>query len=369
LSFRHAYNRRGQARPPTAGGRAWVVALILIVVVVIAVGVVAWLVTRGRAGRPYVEGPLHAPLQDISQVVAQVAPAVVRIDTTIGGGAKGVLQGLFGAPQEIFPLHGEGSGMIINGRRGYVLTNAHVVSAARAMQVTLPSGRHYRGKLLGADPITDIAVVQIPARNLPEVKLGSSDDLPVGSWVVAVGNPLGLQNTVTAGVISAKGRTLVGEGGIAVTDLLQTDAPINSGNSGGALVDLKGVVVGMPTAIVPFAQGIGFAVASDTIKAVVPELVREGKVAHAWLGIAYATQSTQRGVVIQQVLPDTPAAKAKLQPGDVIVALDGRKMRSAGEVARAIRAKRPGDELALTIQRKGKQHKVTLRLAQAPEPG
>jgi len=279
------------------------------------------------------------------------------------------LHGLFGgAPEDVFPGHGQASGIIINRRRGYVLTNAHVAAEAHNMKVTLSDGRAFRGKVLGTDPVTDIALVEIKGRNLPEAELGSSERLPVGSWVVAVGNPFGLENTVTAGVVSAKGRTIVGEGGFAVTDLLQTDAAINAGNSGGALIDLQAQVVGMPTAIVPYAQGIGFAVAIDTAKYVIPELVRTGKVAHAWLGISYGTRQRDGAVVIQQVFRDTPAAKAGLKPGDVIVALGGRKIRDSEDVARAMRIMRPRQTLTLTIARQGKTEQITVRLAEMPPP-
>jgi serine protease Do len=348
-------------------GRALAAVLVVIVLVVIAITAVTWRTARERGARPYRLGAAGALAEDISQAVARVAPAVVRIDTTAGAGPGALLPGLFGGPQELFPHPGQGSGVIVNGRHGYVLTNAHVLAGARAIWVVLPSGRSLRGRLLGADVVTDIAVVQIRGRNLPEAELGSSEALPVGSWVIAVGNPFGLENTVTAGVLSAKGRTIVGEGASAVTDLLQTDAAINAGNSGGALIDLRGQVVGMPTAIVPYATGIGFAVASDTVKAVLPELVRAGKVSYPWLGIAYGTPPTQPGAVIERVLPDTPAARAGLRQGDLIVALDGRVVRRREDVARAMRAKRPGDRLVLTIRRGNAEQRISVRLEQRPQ--
>ncbi|UCH33111.1 MAG: trypsin-like peptidase domain-containing protein [Armatimonadota bacterium] len=356
-------------RPPMHHRGRTGVAVILLVLVIVG-ALVVWLIARGGtgAGAFFTEGPGAATEEDISRAVAKVAPAVVRINTTVGGGPEAVVKGLFGgSPEGILPRRGQGSGVIINGRRGYVLTNAHVARGAREIQVTLPDGRSFNGKVVGADSVTDIALVQIKGNNLPQAELGSAERLPVGSWVVAVGNPFGLENTVTAGVLSGKGRTIVGEGAIAVTDLLQTDAAINRGNSGGALIDLRGQVVGMPTAIVPYARGIGFAVAIDTAKAVIPELVRTGKVSHAWLGISYTTRMRDEGVVIQQVLPGTPAAKSGLKPGDVIETLQGKQVRDTEDVARIMRRKRPGDTLELTVLRQGERRTVTVHLGEMPE--
>ncbi len=348
-----------------AGGRTW--PWVIIVMTVVAAGAIIWAARRGGLGVPYAAGPARASIEDISRAVTRVAPAVVRIDTTGGGGPAELLPGLFGAPVGLFPEYGQASGMIVNGRRGYVLTNAHVVQGARSITVTLATGSRVRGKVLGADALTDIAVVQIPGGNLPQVELGSSDRLPVGSWVIAVGNPLGLENTVTAGVLSAKGRTIAGETGAPVTDLLQTDAPINEGNSGGALIDLRGQVVGMPTAIIEYAQGIGFAVAIDTAKQVLTELIREGRVAHAWLGIGAVDRPLDQGVVVEHVEPNSPAARAGLQPGDVVVTVGGRKIRSSEDIARLVRARRPGDKLKVVVRRGGVQIRVTARLGEAPQ--
>jgi len=346
--------------------RSLLVTTALIVLLIAAAAAVTSLSGCGgaRRGTFYVQGPPNAPAEDISQAVTNVAPAVVRIDTVIGD-AGGVLGGLFGSaggPME----RGEASGVIIEGRRGYVLTNAHVTHNARTLRVTLPDGRQFKGDVLGADTVTDIAVLRIKGRNLPEAMLGSSDRLPVGSWVAAVGNPYGLDNTVTAGVLSAKGRTIVGQGNVAVTDLLQTDAPINAGNSGGALIDLRGQVVGMPTAIIPFAKGIGFAVAIDTVKDLIPQLVRTGKVAHAWLGISYGASQPGGPAVIQRVLAGTPAAKAGLRPGDVIAAVGREKVTQPQDVARLLRRAHPGERISMTITRQGKRKTVRVRLAEMP---
>jgi serine protease Do len=358
------------SRGRNRSGRA-VVALIVVLIVIIAAGAVAiWLLTRGviSPGGFYVQGTDLAREQDISQAVTKVAPAVVRIDTAVGGGPQDILKGLFGgAPSNIFPERGLASGIIINARRGYVLTNAHVVRGAHEVKVTLADARVFGGHVLGVDPVTDIAITQIRGRDLPVAELGSSDRLPVGSWVVAVGNPLGLDNTVTAGVLSAKGRTIMGEGGFAVTDLLQTDAAINRGNSGGALTDLRGQVVGMPTAIIPFAKGIGFAVAIDTVKSVITELVRAGKVAHAWLGLEAATPLQDSRVVITKVWPGAPAARAGLKVGDVIESAQGQRIRRSEDLPRLMRSLRAGDRLRLTVLRQGKRINVTARLAESPQ--
>jgi len=322
--------------------------------------------SRTRSGRFYTQGAPRATEQDISQAVAKVAPAVVRIDTTIGG-APSRLEGLFGpSPQGMLPQHGEASGIIIQARKGYVLTNAHVARGARKITVTLPDGRSLNGKVLGSDPVTDIAVVQIKGGKLPQAQLGSSDRLRVGSWVIAVGNPYGLDNTVTTGVLSAKGRVLAGQGGFAVTDLLQTDAAINSGNSGGALVDLQGQVVGMPTAIIPSAQGIGFAVAIDTAKYIVPQLVRTGKAVHAWLGISYGPPAKGEGAVVHRVVRGSPAAKAGLEPGDLIVAVQGKTVREMEDLVQALRERKPGDKVEITFARRGKRQTASVGLAEMP---
>jgi serine protease Do len=350
-------------------GRAATAIAVIVVLIIIGAAVAIWLVTRGviSPGGLYLQGADRAREQDISQAVTKVAPAVVRIDTVVGGGPEGILKGLFGAPSDMFPRQGLASGIIINARRGYVLTNAHVVRGVHEMKVTLPDGRVFGGRVLGLDPVTDIAIAQVKGRNLPAATLGSSDGIRVGSWVIAVGNPFGLENTVTAGVLSAKGRTLVGEQGFAVTDLLQTDAAINRGNSGGALTDLRGQVVGMPTAIIPFAKGIGFAVAIDTVKSVIGELVRTGKVAHAWLGIDTATRAQDNRVVITRVMRGTPATKAGLRTGDVIESANGASVRRGEDLARLMRTLRAGDRLRLTVLREGKTITITTRLAESPQ--
>jgi serine protease Do len=347
--------------------RARLVAAVIAAVVAVSA---VWLSGCGgrRSAQFYSEGSSRSPQQDIPRAVAKVAPAVVRIDTTLGGGPTGLFGGMFGPnPADIFPRRGEASGIVIQRRNGYVLTNAHVARGARSITVTLPDGRSFKGKALGSDPVTDIAVVKIEGSRLPEAQLGSSDRLRVGSRVIAVGNPYGLDNTVTAGVLSAKGRIIVGEGGLAVTDLLQTDAAINSGNSGGALVDLQGQVVGMPTAVVRSAQGIGFAVAIDTAKYIVPQLVRNGKAVHAWMGVSYGTPAKGGGALIHTVQPGAPAARAGLQPGDLMVAIQGRKIRQTEDLASAIRSFQPGDEVKITFLRQGKRRTVTVRLAEMPQ--
>jgi serine protease Do len=365
--------RNVQILPPLdrtcRSGRAATAITVIIVLIIIGAAVAIWLLTRGviSPGGLYLQGTDRAREQDISRAVTRVAPAVVRIDTIVGGGPEGILRGLFGAPSEMIPRQGLASGIIINARRGYVLTNAHVVRDTHEVKVTLADGRVFGGRVLGVDPVTDIAIAQIKARDLPVAVLGSSDRLPVGSWVIAVGNPLGLDNTVTAGVLSAKGRTITGDGGYAVTGLLQTDAAINGGNSGGALTDLRGQVVGMPTAIIPFAKGIGFAVAIDTVKSVINELVRTGKVAHAWLGVDMAIRPQDQRVVIAVVRPGTPAVKAGLRAGDVIESANGTPIRRSEDLTRLMRTLRAGDRLRLTVVREGKTITIAARLAESPQ--
>lgn len=284
---------------------------------------------------------------------------------------------------------GVGSGVIYDDQ-GHILTNNHVVEGAQKLLVSLPDGRSFPGTLVGQDPQTDLAVVQIKADNLPIVPLGNSHDLQIGDWVVAIGNALALQGgpTVSQGVVSALGRTVQEPGtdqntaGPFLFDAIQTDAPINPGNSGGPLVNLNGQVVGINTLVagqaepgVP-AQGIGFAIAIDTAKPIADELVSTGHVAHAYLGIRYiplnpaiASQlgvNTANGVVISNVVNGSPAAQAGLQPRDVITEVDGQKLNGDSGLADATNGKQPGDTITLTVLRQGQTAQIKVTLGTLP---
>ncbi|HOQ30276.1 MAG TPA: trypsin-like peptidase domain-containing protein, partial [Armatimonadota bacterium] len=211
----------------------------------------------------------------VTEAVKRIGPAVVSIDTRVVRPRSDIpefFREFFGDESAPMPQEGKGSGVIIDARRGYVLTNAHVIKDAREIKVTLPDKRQFTGKVVGQDVQSDLAVVRIPANNLPEAKLSKAAPPPIGSWVVAIGNPFGFANTVTVGVVSATERDISPQGGPTLQRLIQTDAAINPGNSGGPLVNLDGEVVGINTAILSVAQGIGFAISSQHAHEVAQQL-------------------------------------------------------------------------------------------------
>ncbi len=314
----------------------------------------------------------------VRNVAQKVKPAVVQITN------EQVQASQFG--QATVPA-GVGSGVIYD-NQGHILTNNHVVAGAQRLTVSLPDGRTFRAKLIGADPRTDLAVIQISGNNLPVAQLGDSKQLQVGDWVVAIGNALGLPGgpTVTAGVVSALGRTVQEPGdqngpGPFLFDVIQTSAPINPGNSGGALVDLAGRVIGINTLVAGQAepgvqaQGIGFAISISTARPLADQLVANGSVVHPSIGIQYVPMNpaiaAQLGVdqpygaVVMDVVNGSGAARAGLQQGDVIVTVDGTQLREEAALAQAINSHKPGDKINLTILRNNKQQNVTVTLGQA----
>jgi S1-C subfamily serine protease len=283
-------------------------------------------------------------------------------------------------------LEGIGSGAIVD-TAGHILTNNHVIAGAQAISVALPDGRTFDGRLVGGDPTTDLAVVQIEGDNLPVTTLGSSNCLVVGDGVVAIGNALGLPGgpTVRTGVVSAVGRTVQepagddGASGPWLYDVIQTDAAINPGNSGGPLVNRQAQVVGINTLVVDTddegnpAQGIGFAIAIDTAKPIADQLITSGRVQHAYLGIIYdwvggasarqMSNTPTAGVVVVRVQPDSPAAQARLQPGDVITQVNGQPLRDETTLPQDLARLRPGDAIQLTVSRGNAQQAVAVTLA------
>jgi Do/DeqQ family serine protease len=270
------------------------------------------------------------------------------------------------------PQMSAGSGVIVDAGRGYVLTNHHVVDKGDRIVITLPDRRKFDAKLVGSDVETDIALLKIEANELTAVPLGDSDRLKVGDFVVAVGNPFGLGQTVTSGIISALGRGLSVEG---YQDFIQTDAPINPGNSGGALLTLDGQLVGINTAILSPAGGnvgIGFAVPINMAHAVMDQLIEYGEVRRGRLGVAIQDLTPDiaevlelplsLGAVIAKVEDGTPAERAGLRPGDVVVAVNGRPVADSGDLRNVIGLSRSGSEVRLTILRDGKEQTVTTRL-------
>lgn len=274
-----------------------------------------------------------------------------------------------------FRRPGLGSGVIID-KRGLVLTNFHVVKGADEILIRLSDKREYRGQILGTDPKTDLAVVKFqPDHEITVASLGNSDALRVGEWAIAIGNPFGLDQTVTVGVISATGRSDVG---IATYEnFIQTDASINPGNSGGPLVNLKGQVIGVNTAIVAAGQGIGFAIPINMVKRVVDQLVDKGKVVRGWLGVALQPLSPDlaqslglagtNGAVVGSTITGSPAAQAGLQQGDVIVAYDNTPVDDYRHVQRLVAETRVGKSVTLQIVRKKQKMDLAVTVAEVPD--
>ncbi|MGI9145730.1 MAG: S1C family serine protease [Chloroflexota bacterium] len=282
-----------------------------------------------------------------------------------------------------------GSGVIYDAQ-GHILTNNHVVAGSQQLQVSLPDKRSFPATMVGADPQTDLAVVQIESDNLPVAQLGDSGQLQVGDWVVAIGNALALPGgpTVTQGVVSALGRTVQEPGdtpnssGPFLFNAVQTDAPINPGNSGGALVNLQGQVIGINTLVAGQAepgvqaQGIGFAIAIATAKPIADELVSTGHAVHPYLGIQYGQLTpaiakqlgvnAQNGVAIGAVAPGSPAAKAGLRPKDVITEADGQQLTEESSLVQALSQHKPGETVPLSVLRGGQQLTVQVTLGTAP---
>jgi len=279
---------------------------------------------------------------------------------------------------------GTGSGFIIN-KEGDIITNAHVVSGADKVTVILKDGRQIEGKVLGSDELTDIAVVQVKADNLPVVSLGSSQSLQPGDWAIAIGNPLGLDNTVTAGIISAIGRNSGQIGVDKRVSFIQTDAAINPGNSGGPLLNQDGEVIGVNTAIIQGAQGLGFSIPIETAQRISKQIIQTGKVSRAYLGIQMVTVdpnvkrqvnqdsdlgiqiSEEKGVLITRVVDASPAAKAGARKGDVIIKLDNRDVLSADQVTQLVEARSVGDKLQMEIRRNGQTVVLTVETEQFPQ--
>jgi S1-C subfamily serine protease len=316
----------------------------------------------------------------IRQVAQQVKPAVVQITN------EQVQMNQFNQPYDV-PA-GVGSGVIYDAQ-GHILTNDHVVEGAQSLLVSLPDGRSFPAKIIGQDPQTDLAVVQISGSNLPVAELGDSSQLQVGDWVVAIGNALALDGgpTVTAGVVSALGRTVQEPGsftsaGPFLFDVIQTSAPINPGNSGGPLVNLAGQVVGINTLVAGQAepgvqaQGIGFAIAISTAKPIADQLVATGRAIHAYMGISYVPLTPaiaarlgiqeQNGIVVVTVDQGSPASQAGLQSRDVITEVDGTPLQGDSAFPTLLNAHKPGDTVTLTVLRGNQKLTVKVQLAETP---
>jgi serine protease Do len=322
----------------------------------------------------------------VVQAVQKIGPAVVFIDTLISrspdqsSGLPEVFRRFFGAPepQERVPARGRGSGFIIGGREGYIVTNNHVVRSARSIRVTLPDKRAFDARPVGTDPFADVALIRIASHDLPTLSFADSDKLQIGMTAIAIGNPFGFENTVTTGVVSAVNRELPAPNNVPLENLIQTDAAINPGNSGGPLCDLNGRVIGMNTAIIPYGQGIGFAVAANTIKRSIRDIIEHGHAVRPFIGISYleltrplAEQlgiSDANGAVIREVISNSPAERAGLRAGDVITEINGVAVKERNDIRRAIRDSRPGQTITLTVRREKETLKIPVTLGEMPPP-
>jgi serine protease Do len=344
--------------------------------------------TEGVAATPapFATPPLLGGTPDVAALVAKVKPSVVNITTTHNAhpaklddnfpfGPFGQQPfspfgpGRRGGENPVFKKKAQGSGFLVDGK-GHVVTNAHVVEGANEVKVKLADEREFAAKVIGRDPKLDLAVLELTgAKDTQGAALGSSADLRVGEYVVAIGNPFGLGNTVTMGIVSAKARAI---GAGPYDDFIQTDASINPGNSGGPLFNLKGEVVGINTAINPAGQGIGFAIPVDALKEVLEPLISTGRVARGYLGVVIQPVDAAlgkalglegaKGALVAEVVPGGAADRAGMKSGDVIVSVDGAPVRSSEDLPRIVARHAPGSHAKVEVQRAGKRQTIDIAL-------
>ena len=379
--------------------KSFVGALIVAVAVGLALGMYA--TSRGEVRRPVVPAvgstidapiiPVQMPLNTgtFAKVAETIKPAVVNINTVSkgGGGLPGgrtpfeeffgeeFFKRFFGGDPERMPTRSLGSGVIID-PSGIALTNAHVVERATEIEVITLDGSKHKAKVKGVDKKTDLAVLELDGGkgSFKAARLGDSERVQVGDWVIAVGSPFGLQSTVTAGIISAKARQI---GAGPFDDFLQTDAAINPGNSGGPLVNMQAEVVGINTAIVAGGSGIGFAIPSNMAKRIYTELVAKGKVSRGWLGVSIQPLTPElaksfgakdsKGILVSDVVPESPASKAGLKAGDIVLEFEGKKLEAPGDLQRAVGLTNPNSDAKLKIWRDGGEKTLTIKVGEAPD--
>jgi len=325
--------------------------------------------------------PLPSRRSEIVEVVEKVSPAVVNIaaEQIVRRQASLFDEFFFGNNPRARNDRAQslGSGVIID-PKGVILTNDHVISGASRILATTKSGQELECEVIGSDADNDLAVLRVrnPRGSLPTIRLGTSSDLLIGETIVAIGNPFGLSNTVTAGVVSALGRSVRGDQNQRLyTDFIQIDAPINPGNSGGPVVNIQGEMVGIATAIIGGAQGIGFATPVDRAKRIVDDLLRFGEVRAVWIGVRGRTITSgergalerPRGYRVRSVFPGSPAARAGLRPGDLIVSLDGSPIESEDAFETALAGRGPGRPMRLVLRNSAGERSVTVQGA-APPP-
>ena len=388
--------------------RRWLVP----VVAAMLIGGATWLVAESKSAEEHANKSVEVKVDltplartgdstfSYSPIVKRVMPSVVKVVTRerakeieVDGGSpfddpslRDFFGPFFGGPRggrRIIrqpPQVGLGSGVIVS-PDGYILTNNHVVDGADKVQVTLADKRELTAKVVGTDKKSDIAVIKVDASDLPALTFASSADVQVGDRVLAVGNPFGLGETVTTGIVSGLGRVMPGDnpGGYNYQDYIQTDAAINPGNSGGALVDMQGRLIGLNTAIYSRDggfQGIGFAIPSDLARSIMDSLVRTGKVVRGYLGVTIQDLSPDladqfhlkatKGAIITDVTGDSPAAKAGLKSDDIIEELDGRPVADSRALGFAVAALAPGREVPLKVLRDGKEETITVKIGEQP---
>lgn len=326
----------------------------------------------------------YAVPESFAPVVKKAAPSVVNISTTktvtrqIDPFFDDFFGGFLGSPRgdQKYKSSALGSGFIID-MNGYIVTNNHVIEGADEIIVKLQDEREYKATVVGTDPLTDLALLKIDTKgaSITPILLGDSDKAEIGDWVVAIGNPLGLGGTVTAGILSAKGRVL-GDG--PYDNFIQTDVSINPGNSGGPLINMDGEVIGINTAIIQSAQGLGFAVPVNMLKNIIPKL-KQGKVTRGWIGVtlqpldenlakSFGLENT-KGVLIADVSKGEPGDKAGLQAGDIVIAVDGKQADNSRALVGIIGSKSPNDKVVLTIIRDGKKRNIAVTLGERPGEG
>ncbi|MEN9520234.1 MAG: hypothetical protein RLZZ381_2822 [Cyanobacteriota bacterium] len=340
------------------------------------------------------EGAIAVPQNYVSNVVNRVGNTVVRIDaerevaTNVPGMFNDPREQFFGSQMPNIPSEqiqkGLGSGFVVSSD-GLILTNAHVVEGSNQVKVTLKDGQTYQGRVMGTDSLTDLAVIKINADSLPAITFADSDNLQPGEWAIAIGNPLGLDNTVTTGIVSATGRS---SAQVGVADkrvsFIQTDAAINPGNSGGPLLNAQGEVIGINTAIIQNASGLSFAIPSNAARDIAEELIAKGKADHPFLGIQMAQITPElkqelksqknfeidaiEGILIVDVVPNSPADRAGLKSGDVIQAIGEQKITTTEQVQQAVEEVDIGDRLNFGLIRNDRQLDLAVKVGLLPQP-
>jgi len=356
--------------------------LVFVAVAAAMVGVVfLWRTSVPLAPQPVPESAVSSRYlaeidTEFTALVGRVLPSVVSINAIPSDAAdprNTVLRRLLGAGPGVQPPPQLGSGAIVS-EDGYLVTNWHVIQNAGAVEVHLNDGRSLPAQFVGADRLSDVAVLKIDASNLEALPFADSDDVRIGQMVIAVGNPFGLQETVTKGIVSGKGRRMMSE---AANEFFQTDAPINPGNSGGPLVDLNGNIIALNNAVIQNTDGIGFAIPANTVRRIFENIRNYGRVIRPWFGVVMLPISPvvaarlnlpdTRGALVQETLENSPAARAGLQPGDVILSYNGRPIADWKDLRNRVAETEPGREIPIGLLRAGKN--LDLRVTIEKQPG